>query len=86
MPTVSGNGVQLYWEAAGEGPPLVWVREYGGDLRSWEPQARYFSRRYRVITYNQRGYPSSTVPTSARDKTTTSPCGRPLGFRRAFHL
>ena len=67
MPTVSGNGVQIYWEATGEGVPLVWVHEYGGDLRSWEPQVRYFSRRYRVITYNQRGYPPSTVPTAARD-------------------
>ena len=67
MPTVSGNGVQLYWEETGEGPPLVWVHEYGGDLRSWEPQVRYFARRYRVITYNQRGYPPSTVPRAARD-------------------
>jgi pimeloyl-ACP methyl ester carboxylesterase len=67
MPMVSGNGVQLYWEATGKGAPLVWVHEYGGDFRSWEPQVRYFARRYRVITYNQRGYPPSTVPTAARD-------------------
>jgi pimeloyl-ACP methyl ester carboxylesterase len=67
MPMVSGNGVQLYWEATGEGAPLVWVHEYGGDFRSWEPQVRYFARRYRVITFNQRGYPPSTVPTTARD-------------------
>lgn len=67
MPMASGNGVQLYWEATGEGAPLVWVHEYGGDLRSWEPQVRYFARRYRVIAYNQRGYPPSTVPTDARD-------------------
>ena len=86
MPTVNVNGVRLYWEATGEGAPLVWVHEYGGDLRSWEPQVRYFSSRYRVITYNQRGYSPSTVPTAARDKTITSPCGRPPGFRRAFHL
>jgi pimeloyl-ACP methyl ester carboxylesterase len=46
---------------------LVWVHEYGGDLRSWEPQVRYFSRRYRVVTYNQRGYSPSTVPRAARD-------------------
>jgi len=67
MPTVSGNGVQLYWEETGQGAPLVWVHEYGGDLRSWEPQVRHFSRRYRVITYNQRGYPPSTVPNAAHD-------------------
>jgi len=67
MPIASVNGVDLYWEEAGQGVPLVWVHEYGGDLRSWEPQARYFSRRYRVVTYNHRGYPPSTVPKAARD-------------------
>ncbi|HTU00538.1 MAG TPA: alpha/beta hydrolase [Candidatus Sulfotelmatobacter sp.] len=67
MPVVSVNGVELYWEEAGQGAPMVWVHEYGGDLRSWEPQVRYFSRRYRVITYNHRGYPPSSVPKTARD-------------------
>ena len=67
MPTASVNGVELYWEETGQGPPLVWIHEYGGDLRSWEPQVRYFSRRYRVVTYNQRGYSPSTVPQAARN-------------------
>ncbi len=67
MPTASVNGVDLYWEETGQGTPLVWVHEYGGDLRSWEPQVRYFSRRYRVVTYNHRGYPPSTVPNAASD-------------------
>jgi pimeloyl-ACP methyl ester carboxylesterase len=67
MPIAKANGVDLYWEETGRGAPLVWVHEYGGDLRSWEPQVRYFSRRYRVVTYNQRGYPPSGVPKDARD-------------------
>jgi pimeloyl-ACP methyl ester carboxylesterase len=67
VPMASVNGVDLYWEQTGQGVPLIWVHEYGGDLRSWEPQVRYFSRRYRVMAYNHRGYPPSTVPRSARD-------------------
>lgn len=67
MPTVSASGVDLYYEATGEGTPLVWVHEYGGDLRSWEPQVRYFSRRHRVVTYNHRGYSRSTIPRTARE-------------------
>ena len=67
MPTARVNGVDLFWEETGRGAPLVWVHEFGGDLRSWEPQVRYFSRRYRVVTYNHRGYPPSTVPKTARD-------------------
>jgi pimeloyl-ACP methyl ester carboxylesterase len=66
MPIASVNGVDLYWEETGQGAPLVWSHEFGGDFRSWEPQVRYFSRRYRVVTYNHRGYPPSTVPKAAR--------------------
>ena len=66
MPIASVNGVDLYWEMTGQGAPLVWSHEFGGDFRSWEPQVRYFSRRYRVVTYNHRGYPPSTVPNAAR--------------------
>jgi pimeloyl-ACP methyl ester carboxylesterase len=67
MPMIEVNGVALCWEEAGEGVPMVWVHEYGADMRSWEPQVRYFSRRYRVITYNQRGYPPSSAPPAAGD-------------------
>ena len=56
------NGVSLYYEECGQGLPLVFVHEWGGDQRSWEPQVRFFARRYRVITFNARGYPPSTVP------------------------
>jgi pimeloyl-ACP methyl ester carboxylesterase len=65
MPIASVNGVDLYYEESGQGFPLVWSHEFGGDHRSWEPQARYFSRRYRVITYNHRGYPPSSIPKQA---------------------
>jgi pimeloyl-ACP methyl ester carboxylesterase len=62
MPTAQVNGVELYYEETGEGFPLVFSHEFAGDYRSWEDQVRFFSRRYRVITYNHRGYPPSAVP------------------------
>ena len=62
MPYVSVDGVNLYYEVTGEGYPLVWAHEFAGDYRSWEAQVRFFARRYRVITYNARGYPPSDVP------------------------
>lgn len=54
--------VELYYEETGAGEPIVFVHEFGGDMRSWEPQMRYFSRRYRCIAFNARGYPPSSVP------------------------
>jgi len=62
MPTFSSNGVEIYYQVAGEGYPLVMAHEFAGDITSWEPQVNYFSRRYRVITYCHRGYPPSAVP------------------------
>ena len=62
MPEIYVNGVRLYYEQTGAGTPLIFVHEFAGDMRSWEPQVRYFSRRFRVVSYNQRGYPPSQVP------------------------
>jgi pimeloyl-ACP methyl ester carboxylesterase len=63
MPTLTtDDGVKLYYEEAGSATPIVFVHEFGGDHRSWEPQLRHFSRRYRCIAYNARGYPPSDVP------------------------
>ena len=56
------DGTRLYVEECGSGPPVVFVHEYAGDYRTWEPQVRYFSRQHRCVTYSQRGYPPSDVP------------------------
>jgi pimeloyl-ACP methyl ester carboxylesterase len=65
MPTLTtDDGVSLYYEEAGSGTPILFVHEFAGDCRSWEPQVRHFSRRYRCIAYNARGYPPSSVPPS----------------------
>jgi pimeloyl-ACP methyl ester carboxylesterase len=63
MPTIStDDGVKLYYEEAGSGTAIVFVHEFAGDWRSWEPQMRYFSRRYRCISYSARGYLPSDIP------------------------
>jgi len=64
MPLITTrDGTRLHVEEAGSGTPIVFVHEFGGDHRSWEPQMRHFTRRYRCITYSARGYPPSDVPT-----------------------
>ena len=55
------DGVKLHYEETGSGTALVFVHEFAGDCRSWEPQVRHFSRQYRCIAYNARGYPPSDV-------------------------
>jgi len=58
------DGVRLHYEEAGSGTPIVFVHEFGGDHRSWEPQLRHFARRHRCVTFAARGYPPSDVPES----------------------
>lgn len=62
MPHAAANGIALYYEVTGEGTPLIFSHEFAGSHESWDAQVRFFARRYRVITYNHRGYPPSSVP------------------------
>jgi len=64
MPYADAEGVRLFYIEVGEGLPLIFVHEWGGDHRSWGPQLRYFARRYRSIAFSARGYPPSDVPTT----------------------
>ena len=65
MHITTTDGVKLHVEDTGHGAPIVFVHEFAGDCRSYEPQVRFFARRYRCITFNARGYPPSDVPPSA---------------------
>ncbi len=56
------DGIRLWYEETGTGTPMIFVHEYAGDHRAWEPQMRFFGQRYRAITYGARGYPPSDVP------------------------
>ena len=60
---VTDDGVTLHVEETGEGEPLLFIHEFAGDHRSWEPQVRFFSASFRCVTYAARGYPPSDVPT-----------------------
>jgi pimeloyl-ACP methyl ester carboxylesterase len=62
MPTAHVNGIDIFYEDTGDGFPVVFCHEFGGDYRAWDPQVRGFGRLYRCITYSQRGFPPSSVP------------------------
>ena len=63
MRIATDNGVELNVVEAGEGAPVIFVHEFAGDHRSWEPQLRAFARRHRCVAFDARGYPPSDVPT-----------------------
>jgi 3-oxoadipate enol-lactonase len=59
---IASDNVRLYYEEVGQGTPILFVHEFAGDHRSWEPQLREFGKRYRCIAYAARGYMPSEVP------------------------
>ena len=56
------DNVKLFYESTGKGQPIIFVHEFAGDYRSWEPQINYLSRYYQCISFCARGYPPSEVP------------------------
>ncbi|MGH8457608.1 MAG: alpha/beta fold hydrolase, partial [Stenotrophobium sp.] len=56
MPFVETEAVRFYYEETGEGTPLVFLHGLGASIQDWECQLPVFSRSFRCITVDLRGY------------------------------
>jgi len=56
MPTSDLNGARIYHEEYGKGFPVVFAHGAGGNHLSWWQQVPEFSRHYRCITFDHRGW------------------------------
>jgi pimeloyl-ACP methyl ester carboxylesterase len=56
------NGTKLYYEVAGTGQSLVLIHGSFGDRRHWDFQFKEFSKKYKVLRYDVRGYGKSALP------------------------
>jgi 3-oxoadipate enol-lactonase len=74
MNIIAADGTRLFVEEHGQGVPIIFAHEFGGDYRSWKAQIDAFSGRYRCITYSARGFRPSDIPLDAaaygQDKST----------------
>ena len=61
-PDILIDKITLHYETAGQGQPLVFLNGLGQSVRDWERQVAYFSKNYRVITFDYRGQGSSDKP------------------------
>jgi pimeloyl-ACP methyl ester carboxylesterase len=59
---VEHDGGALAWESAGEGPAVVFLHPGLWDGRVWDEQFAVFSRTYRVLRFDFRGYGRSSRP------------------------
>lgn len=70
MPVSRANGVDIWYEIAGDGPALVFVHANPFDHDLWMYQAAHFSTWFRVIGIDIRGYGRSakvTTPYALKD-------------------
>ena len=62
MPTVSSNGICLYYEESGTGPAVVLVSGLGASHLSWAAAVPVLKDRFRCITPDNRGTGMSDAP------------------------
>lgn len=89
MALIERDGAQIYWEAVGDGPPLMMVAGLGGVATYWNPQLPAFSPHYRVVLHDQRGtgrsshVPVKSVEQMAEDALAVMDAA---GIDKAFYL
>jgi len=53
---------EIYYEVAGDGPPILFAHGLGGNHLSWWQQVPHFAARHTCVAFAHRGFPpSSTV-------------------------
>ncbi|MDX1383999.1 MAG: alpha/beta hydrolase [Thermoanaerobaculia bacterium] len=62
MPYIDRDGVAIWFEARGDGPPLLLSHGYSATGVMWEGQVEALRDRYRVITWDMRGHGRSDYP------------------------
>jgi len=54
--------IDLYYEIAGQGQPILFIHGLGSSSRDWEPQVAFFAKHYQVVTFDVRGHGQSGKP------------------------
>jgi pimeloyl-ACP methyl ester carboxylesterase len=58
----SFDSTPIYYEARGEGPPIIFAYGIGCLINHWRHQIRYFSEHYQTIVFDYRGHHYSGIP------------------------
>lgn len=65
MPTAQTDDIETYYEASGNGPPIVFIHGALSDHSAAAQQLETFSDTYTAITYDLRGHGKTTNPQHA---------------------
>jgi 3-oxoadipate enol-lactonase len=62
MPTAAVNGIDLYFEESGSGPPLLLIAGISGNTLGWSTLAPTLAQYFHVIAFDNRGAGRSSAP------------------------
>ena len=62
MPTTRLNGIDLYWESSGDGPPLLFFNGSGSTIERMRPLLSVYQQRFEVLIHDQRGLGRTGIP------------------------
>lgn len=62
MPTIRSGDADIFYDASGEGDPLLLIMGLGTDSKAWLLQVPEFSKTHRVLVYDNRGVGASSTP------------------------
>ena len=62
MPFIQANGINTYYEIAGDGEPLVLLHNDAMSLRVWRRLLPHLAAERQVIAYDRRGHAQCEIP------------------------
>jgi pimeloyl-ACP methyl ester carboxylesterase len=62
MPKINRDGVKIYYEVHGSGPPLLLTHGYSSTSAMWQGQVEALSRRHKLVLWDMRGHGQSDYP------------------------
>ena len=55
MPSMAVNGIDLYYEETGSGPPVLLISALSGNTLDWDMLQPALATRFRIIAFDNRG-------------------------------
>ncbi|MCJ9700990.1 MULTISPECIES: alpha/beta fold hydrolase [unclassified Bradyrhizobium] len=65
MPEINRDGVNIYYEVHGEGPPLLLTHGYSSTSAMWHEQIDALAKEHKLILWDMRGHGQSDYPDDA---------------------
>ncbi|MBR0871494.1 alpha/beta fold hydrolase [Bradyrhizobium tropiciagri] len=62
MARLNRNGVEIYYEVHGSGPPLILTHGYSSTSAMWHGQIDALSKRHQLVLWDMRGHGQSDYP------------------------